>query len=567
MGCSRLLQLSSHEPYSNFHSMKPIPSVSSSLLTPQVLTSHQSDLRRTRADLIRTVNLELLPLSHLIFLYCPLMGLLLWLYVCLFPYFYIHSCEQGMYISAHVMYALLAGATFVFELKVSKRIVAVIEPLSGKKRLSNFQTLRLAMGQLGRLDIYTNFCFVVICFECQSKFAYYALAIRILSSSVLIALQIKTILERNVISLQLLEFTTLFDLLGKYQVMYIEGEKSSELLRAWVKTGSVLPLFKFFVDDIGQFVIQLLFLLEQGQLKLFVCVSLCISIVFSFLSVLMVYLKYKIFTPNLVLEEELIHTVRLQLQSHNFEAVKNSLSNKKKFRKFAGETRSEVLKLVAVSDFGLFVYLVEYLISTKSDALLNNEVLHEKLLQSLRMCRECPETVLKALTYLHETKNVFIDFNKRLSISNEGGLLHCLLAEPHFLLRNLQNGTYDLIQFAIEYGAAVDDPDKFGETPTTLAAKLNFQALIRSSSSKTLRELFTFYNIALGKEEVDLRIKEWAYGLVVMLVSHGVNLRHRNKKGKTAVEIAQEAGNGVLALSLERMLKSSFLSPNLPQIA
>jgi len=550
--------------------MKPIASVSSALLASQAsdLSSHQQgDQRRTRADLIRAVNLELLPLSHLIFLYCPLLGLLLWLYVCLFPYFYIHSCEQGMYISAHVIYGLLAGASFVFEMKVSKRIVAVIEPLSGKRRLSNFQTLRLVIGQLGRLDIYTNFCFVVICFECQSRFAYYALAIRILSSSVLVALQVKTILERNVISLQLLEFTTLFDLLGKYQIMYIEGEKSSELLRAWVKTGSVLPLFKFFVDDIGQFVIQLLFLIEQGQLKLFVCVSLCISIVFSFLSVLMVYLKYTIFTPNMVLEEELVHTVRLQLQSHNFEAVKNSLSDKKKFRKFAGETRSEVLKLVAVSDFDLFVYLVEYLISTKSDALLNNEVLHEKLLQSLRMCRKCPETVLKALAYLRDTKNVFIDFTKRLSISNEGGLLHCLLAEPHFLLRNLQNGTYDLIEFAIEQGATVDDPDKFGETPTTLAAKLNFQALIRSTSSKTLRELFSFYNITLGKEEVDLRIKEWAYGLVVMLVSHGVSLKHRNKKGRTAVEIAKEAGNVVLAHSLERMMKSSFLSPDTPKIA
>lgn len=550
--------------------MKPIPSVSSPLLAPSqvsALSHPQNDLRRTRADLIRTVNLDLLPLTHLIFLYCPLMGLMLWLYVGLFPYFYIHSCEQGMYYSAHIIYGVLAASSFAFEVKISKRIVSVIESLSGKKRLSNFQLLRLLMGQLGRLDVYTNFCFVVISFECNSQLAYYALGIRLLSSIVLIALQIKTILERNVISLQLLEFTTLFDLLGKYQIMYIEGEKSSELLRAWVKTGSVLPIFKFFIDDIGQFVIQLLFLLEQGQLKVFVCVSLCISIIFSFLSVLMVYLKYKIFTPNMILEEELIHTVKLQLQAHNFEAVKNSLSNKKKFRKCAGETRSEVLKIVAVTDFDLFKHLVDHLISTKSDALLHNEVLHEKLLQSLRMCRNYPENVLKALAYLREAKNVFIDFNKRLSISNEGGLLHCLLAEPHFLLRNLQNGTYDLVEFAIENGAAVDDPDKFGETPTTLAAKLNFQALIRSSSSKTLRELFAFYSITLGKEEVDAKIKEWGYGLVLMLVSHGVNLKHRNKKGETVVDIAKEAGNGMLVHSLERMMKSSFLSPIRPQIS
>lgn len=183
------------------------------------------------------------------------------------------------------------------------------------------------------------------------------------------------------------------------------------------------------------------------------------------------------------------------------------------------------------------------------------------------MCRNYPQNVLKTLIYLRDEKNVFIDFNRRISISNEGALLHCLLTEPHFLLRNLMEGKYDLIEFAVEQGADVDLVNKFGETPTTLAARLNFQALIRSSSSKTLRELFGVYGISGGKEEVDTRIKEWACGLVLLLVSHGVDLRHRNKKGMTPLEIAYEAGNVALARSLERIQKSSFLSPGMGKIA
>ena len=539
--------------------MEPIQSAASPLISRKRTkpVGESSDLRRTRADIIKSVNLELLPLSHLIFQYCPIMGLILWLFVAVFPYLYIDSCENGMYMSSHIIYSLIAGMTFIFETRVARHIVNVIEPLSGKKRLSNFQTLRLIMGQLGRLDIYTNFCFVVICFECNSNYAFYALGIRLLSSVSLFLLQVKTVMERNVISLQLLEFTTLFDLLGKYQIMYVEGEKSSELMRAWVKTGSILPIFKFFIDDIGQFVIQLLFLIEQGQLKIFVCVSLCVGIVLSFLSVLMVYLKYKILTPNNFLEEELVQSVRMNLELRNFEAVKKALEDKQKFRKYASETRTEVLKLVTVTDFDLFVHLVDSLISLRNDALLHSEVFHEKLLLCLRKCRAAPDTLLRSITYMRDAKSVFINFNKQISISNEGTLLHCLMEEPHFLLRTLESREYDLVNFAIEQGAEVDGKDKFGETPTTLAARMNFEVLTRSSSSKTLRDLFDLYHIHMSKEEVDQRIKDWVYSLVLIFVTHGVDVTHRNKKGRNAVQIARQAGNAALAASLERLLRDS----------
>lgn len=89
---------------------------------------------------------------------------------------------------------------------------------------------------------------------------------------------------------------------------------------------------------------------------------------------------------------------------------------------------------------------------------------------------------MHSIDYLCTRKGIFIDVNKRISVSNDGTILHCLMCDPYFIIRTLKSLNLDLLKFVVRLGADIDRPDKFGETPVTLVAKLNVKNLIKMCS-------------------------------------------------------------------------------------
>jgi hypothetical protein len=118
----------------------------------------------------------------------------------------------------------------------------------------------------------------------------------------------------------------------------------------------------------------------------------------------------------------------------------------------------------------------------------------------------------------------------------------------------------DLIKFVVTLGVDVNLADKFGETAVTLIARLNINELIRSCSSKTLKELFDLNKIRISREEVDRALKSWSARIVDFLMLQGANLSACNMKNMSVMEIAETAGNLELVRMLEELEKSEAIS-------
>lgn len=319
-------------------------------------------------------------------------------------------------------------------------------------------------------------------------------------------MQARSWYKQEILGFQLTEFNALFDLLGKYETMYLEGEKSQHHKRVWAKRSSVLPVIKFFAEDIGQFVIQLLFLIEMQKANVLVIVSLSVSLSMSSLLLMFTYLKIHMFRPNLAKEQEFLHIVSSNILQNNYDEVKKLLGKRVVFRKYEHETRAEIIKAAAQHNFEIFIYIVTNLIK-KNDAMLQSETFHSKMLAGLRQCKVYPDVLVKSIEFLRLDKQIFINVNKRISISSEGTILHCLVEDPYFLIRTLYAKDLDLMKYVILLGIDVNIPDKFGETPVTLVARLNLDVLIRSCSTQTLKELFELNNLLIEREEADIAIK------------------------------------------------------------
>jgi hypothetical protein len=505
------------------------------------------------------VNLKLFPETFSIFTTLHALNVAFWAIVLIFPSVYFETCETGHSWISHIVFFCYSVIAFAFETHYSLKIVKIIEPLSGHPRLSNMQLLKVASGPLGRLDMYTDFCFVTLAFSCQSIYAPASLAVIALVAIVLLITQIRAARSNDVMYFQLAEFPTLFDLLGKYQLMYVEGEKTSQHKREWAKMSSVLPCIKFFCEDIGQFIIQILFLLEFGNLNTLVMISLSVSFSFSMISVVLVYLKYQIFKPDTALEQEFLRQVTEAIHQGREGEVYKLLSDKDKFRHCEQDTRAEILREAAYCDYEMFKYIVsEFLM--KNDAIMQSEIFHEKLLRSLRNCRVPPTNLIKTFNWLGRERAIFVDANKRIKVSSEGTILHCLVQDSAFMLRTLTSHDIDLVKFVVMLGVDVNLSDKFGETAVTLLARLNINELIRSCSSKTLKELFDLNTIRMSREGVDTAIKSWSARIVDFLMLQGANLSACNKKDMSVMEIAENAGNLELVRMLEGLARSQAIN-------
>lgn len=242
------------------------------------------------------------------------------------------------------------------------------------------------------------------------------------------------------------------------------------------------------------------------------------------------------------------------IRENNYEEVKKLLRDKKEFRKYDHETRADILKVAAKYNYEIFVYIIKNLIAG-NDAILQSESFHAKMLAGLRHCKVYPSTLIRSLELIRIEKYIYVNSNKRISISNEGTILHCLVEDPYFLIRTLHSKDLDLIKYVVLLGADVNIPDKFGETPITLVARLNLDVLIRSCSTQTLKELFQLSGISLDKEEADIAIKKWAYQVTKYLVANGAVLTHQNRKKKTVLEISKDSGNEELCQYLYRQFR------------
>ncbi|CAG9311349.1 unnamed protein product [Blepharisma stoltei] len=518
-----------------------------------------TDFRQTRADKIREVNMQLIPLVRSLFIYSYMFTACLWLLVFIYPTFFVVGCTGGHYEDAHVVCGIYLGCTFIFEYISARKVVKIIQPLSGHTKLTITQHIKLVTSVLGKLDIYTDFCFLSIANSCNSVLSPFSLIILCVLTAIMISLQVRSWFRQDILGFQMTEYNALYDLLGKYETMYLEGEKSQEHKRNWAKKTSILPAIKFFSEDIGQFVIQILFLIEMRTFNTLVCVSLSVSLSMSFLLLAFTYLKIHLFKPNLAKEQEFMHVVSVQIKENNLEETKKLLGGRVQFRKYEHETRAEVLKVAAAYSYDIFDYIVSTLIQ-KNDAILQSETFHMKMLTGLRQCKLYPDVLIRSLELLRLGKHIYINVNKRISISSEGTILHCLVEDPYFIVRTLKNKDIDLIKYVVLLGIDVNIPDKFGETPITLVARLNVGTLIRSCSTQTLKELFELNGISMEKEETDIAIKNWAFRVTQYLVGNGALLTHRNRKNKSVLEIAEDASNSELCNYLYEQfgLKNEF---------
>lgn len=504
------------------------------------------ELRQTRPDKIREVNIQLLPLSRIIFAYTYIFSISFWLAVTIVPALYVNECQKGHFITAHLVIGAITLIGGIFEFYVARKIVEIIKPLSGHNKLSPMQLLKLGIGPIGRFDLYTDMCFVHIAFECNSIYAPFSAIALSVACAILIFFQIKSSRKYQVLSLQLAEFLTIFDLLGKYELMYVDGEKTYEHKQKWAKKGSLLPTIKFFFEDIAQFTIQLLFLIEQGNLNTQVLISMILSLFFSFISVMGVYLKVKLFQPNFTAEQEFLEKVTELILKNDMEQIKETLT-KESYRKWEHDTRAEILRVAAINNYEIFAYIVNEVVA-KNDAILQSDIFHSRLMSGLRQCKDYPENLSKAFDHLKYTKNIYLDVNKRISVSTEGTILHCLMNDPYFILRTLRTKNIDMVKFLCSLGSDVNLSDKFGETPPTLVARINLETIIRSCSILTLKELIVYNNLKdLTKDEFDEALKEWAYHIIDYFILQGADLTHKNKKKRDVLEISEAAGNDTLS--------------------
>lgn len=505
----------------------------------------QKDFHKTRADVVKEVNIQLIPVIHITFAYVCMLTCIYWLVVIVMPNYYIRKCNNGKNYSLTVFLSTFLIFTGFFEYKRASEIVKIIEPLSGHSKLSKMQYVKLFLGFLGKLDIYTKYCFILIAHKCNSEYAWIATGLLGFWVSSLLTVIIYNYLKGQSNFLQLTDYGTLFDILGKYEVMYLEGEKSDAHKLLWTKRLSLLPVMKLFFQDIGQFIVQILFLLEMETLSYFVMISLIISLFSSVASVTMLYIKYRLFTPNLDKEDAVLHSILASIKEEDFEKLKKILGTAAKFRSYGHEIRGEVFKSAAKWNFEIFDFLVKNYI-VKNDGLLQSETFHAKLINSFRNCKEYPEHLIRSLHLLTNEKNIYLNINKRISIANEGTLLHCLVEDPCFILRTLKDQNFDLIKYACYLGSQVDVPDKFGETPSTLVSKLNLSTLIKSCSTKRLMELFKLNDLKMNKEELNYNLKLWATNVVEYFVIHGASLTHQNHKKLNTLQIAERAENNLL---------------------
>ena len=85
--------------------------------------------------------------------------------------FYIDDCTPGNnYYELTVYISLFLLIGLIFEYNYSKDIVAIIEPLSGHSRLGNMQYVKLGLGFIGKLDIYSKYCFILMVHKCNSEY-------------------------------------------------------------------------------------------------------------------------------------------------------------------------------------------------------------------------------------------------------------------------------------------------------------------------------------------------------------------------------------------------------------
>ncbi|OMJ88551.1 hypothetical protein SteCoe_9504 [Stentor coeruleus] len=503
------------------------------------------DFRKTRAEIVKEVNSKLLPVIHITFVYVVVLTCVYWLAVLAMPPFYVRTCDTDKNYSLTVFFSCFLLFTCGFEYIYAKRIVKIIEPLSGHSRLGNMQIIKLGLGLLGKLNLYTKYTFVLVAHKCDSQYAWVSTALVLFwVATLLVAIGFNYIVG-GVNFLQLTEYGTLFDILGKYEIMYLEGEKSNAHQLMWTKRLCVLPVMKLFCQDIGLFIIQVLFLMELKFLSAFVLISLIVSIVLSVASVSMLYVKYRLLSPNLDKEQVFLHCVSASINEDDSEKMLKLLGTPRNFRKFGHEIRAEVFKTCAKKSFDLFDLLVTNYI-VKNDGLLQSDTFHVKLINTLRNCKEYPKHLIRSLHHLTNEKNIYLNINKRIRISTGGTILHCLVEDPCFILRSLNSQNFDLIKYVDYLGIDVNITDKFEETALTLVARLNLNTLIRSCSTKKLMELFTLNGLRMNKEELDHSLKLWALNVVEFLVSKGANLTHQNKKKMNALQIGELAGNEVL---------------------
>ena len=130
-----------------------------------------TDFHRTRADVVKDVNLKLLPFIQVIFSYVVLLGSVYWAMVIIMPIFYVDLCNMDNHYSLTYFVAVYLLGTTIFEYNSSIIIVKIIQPLSGHTRLGNMQFIKLGLGLLGKLDIYTKYCFMLMAHKCNSEYA------------------------------------------------------------------------------------------------------------------------------------------------------------------------------------------------------------------------------------------------------------------------------------------------------------------------------------------------------------------------------------------------------------
>ena len=286
-------------------------------------------------------------------------------------------------------------------------------------------------------------------------------------------------------------------------------------------------------------------MIEQRKLTSFVLISLIVSILSSVLSVGILYIKYKLFSPNLEKEQEFVYSVSNSIKENNFENLKKLLGKPGNFRKFDHEVRAEVFKTSAKHNIEMFEFLLANYVM-RNDGILQSEVFHAKLINSFRNCEEYPEALIHSIHILTNEKNIYLNINKKISISTGGTILHCLVEDPCFIIRTLLTQNFDLIKYAVYLGIDVNISDKFGETALTLVAKLNLNTLIKSCSTKKLMELFTLNNLKMTKEELNDSLKNWSTKVIEYLVCHGSVITHQNRKKMNVLQIAEQAENMIL---------------------
>ena len=274
-------------------------------------------------------------------------------------------------------------------------------------------------------------------------------------------------------------------------------------------------------------------------------ISLVVSLISSIASVTVLYIKYRMFTPDLEKEKEFLHEVLASIKENDFERLKKSLGNPQDFRKYGHEIRAEVFKNSAKLSFDIFEFLVTNYI-VKNDGLLQSETFHAKLINSFRHCKEYPDQLIHSLHLLTHQKNIYLNVNKKISISTEGTILHCLIEDAYFILRTLESRAFDLIKYFVYLGIDVNITDKFGETALTLVAKLNLNTLIKSCSTKKLMELFALNKLRMTKDELNHSLKLWAATVAEYLAGYGASLIHQNKKKMNVLQISELAENTIL---------------------